>query len=52
MKKIIKVNYKLDLLVKVEIYLVQYIIILKLVYREHKLLIYKVDTYRGKEEDK
>ena len=22
---------------------------LKLVYREHKLLIYKVDTYKGKE---
>ena len=25
---------------------------LKLVYREHELLIYKVDTYRGREEDK
>ena len=25
---------------------------LKLVYREYKLLIYKVDIYRGKEEDK
>ena len=24
---------------------------LELVYGEHKLLIYKVDTYRGKEED-
>ena len=25
---------------------------LKPVYREYKLLIYKIDTYRGKEEDK
>ena len=25
---------------------------LKLVYKEYKLLIYKVDTYKGKEEDK
>ena len=25
---------------------------LKLVYREHKLLIYKIDTYRGKGKDK
>ena len=25
---------------------------LKLVYREHELLIYKVNIYRGKEEDK
>ena len=25
---------------------------LELVYREHELLIYKADTYRGREEDK
>ena len=25
---------------------------LELVYREHELLIYKVDIYRGKKEDK
>ena len=25
---------------------------LKLVYGEYELLIYKIDTYRGKEEDK
>ena len=25
---------------------------LKLVYGEYKLLIYKIDTYKGKEEDK
>ena len=47
-----EVNYKLDLLAKIKIYLVQYIAMLKLVYGEHELLIYKTDTYRGKEEDK
>jgi hypothetical protein len=52
LRKIIKVNYKLDLLVKIKIYLVQYIIILKLVYREYKLLLYKVDMYKGRKEDK
>ena len=46
-----EVNYKLDLLAKIKIYLIQYIIILELVYREHELLIYKADTYRGREED-
>ena len=50
-KKVIEVNYKLDLLVKIKIYLVQYIAMLKLIYREHELLIYKADIYRGKEED-
>ena len=42
----------LDLLVKIKIYLVQYIAILKLVYREHKLLIYKINVYKDKEKDK
>jgi hypothetical protein len=51
-RKIIKVNYKLDLPVKIKIYLVQYIIILKLVYREYKLFLYKVDIYKGYKEDK
>jgi len=46
-EKILKVIYKLDLLVKMKIYLVQYIIILKLIYRDLKPLIYKVDIYRG-----
>ena len=46
-----EVNYKLDLLAKIKIYLVQYIVILKLVYREYKLLIYKANIYRGREED-
>ena len=41
MDKIIKVSYRLDLLPKIKIYLVYYIAILKLVYRNHKSLIYK-----------
>ena len=52
LKKITEINYKLDLLVKIKIYLAQYIIMLKLVYREYKLLIYKIDIYKGREEDK
>ena len=51
-KKIIKVNYKLNLLVKIKIYLIQYIVILELAYREYKLPIYEADTYRGKEKNK
>jgi hypothetical protein len=35
-----------------KIYLVQYIIILKPVYREYKLPLYKVDMYKGHKEDK
>ena len=47
-----EINYKLDLLIKIKIYLVQYIAILELVYKEYKSLIYKIDIYRGREEDK
>ena len=47
-----EVNYELDLLVKIKIYPVQYITILKSAYREYKLLIYKVDIYRGRKKDK
>ena len=36
---------------KIKIHLVQHIAILKLVYREHKPLIYKADMYKGREED-
>jgi len=46
-EKILEVIYRLDLPVKMKIYLVQYIIILKLVYRNLVLLVYKEDTYRG-----
>jgi hypothetical protein len=51
-RKIIKVNYKLDLPVKIKIHLVQYITILKLVYREYELPLYKADIYRGYKKDK
>ena len=39
--KVIKVLYKLDLLLKIKIYLIHYITILELVHRNHKLLGYK-----------
>ena len=39
--KIIKVLYRLDLLLKIKIYLVYYIAILELVYKNHEPLIYK-----------
>ena len=49
--KVIKVLYRLDLLLKIKIHLVHYIAMLELVYKNHKLLIYKQDTYKGCEED-
>ena len=39
--KITEVIYRLDLLLKIKIYLVHYITILELVYRNYKLLVYK-----------
>jgi hypothetical protein len=51
-KKITEINYKLDLLVKIKIHLVQYVVILKLIHRNHKPLLYKADMYKGQEEDK
>jgi len=51
-KKILKVIYRLNLLKKIKIYLVQYIIILEPVYRDLELLVYKVNTYKGQKEDK
>ena len=50
--KIIEVLYRLDLLLKIKIYLVYYIAMLEPVYRNHKPLVYKQDTYKGHEEDK
>ena len=47
-----EVIYKLDLLKKIKIYLVQYIIMLELVYKNYKLLVYKEDIYKGQEENK
>ena len=39
--KITEVLYRLDLLLKIKIYLIYYITILKLVYGNYKLLVYK-----------
>jgi len=44
--------YKLNLLAKIKIYPIQYVIMLELAYRNVKLLVYKVDMYRGQKEDK
>jgi len=46
-EKILEVIYRLNLLVKIKIYLVQYIIILKPAHRDLVLLVYKEDTYKG-----
>ena len=39
--KVIKVLYRLDLLLKIKIYLVYYIVMLKLAYKNYELLVYK-----------
>ena len=39
--KVMEVIYRLDLLLKIKIYLVHYITILELVQRNYKLLVYK-----------
>ena len=39
--KVMEVIYKLDLLLKIKIYLVYYIAMLKLVHGNYKLLVYK-----------
>ena len=50
--KVIEVLYRLDLLLKIKIYLVYYITMLELVHRNYELLVYKQDTYKGHKEDK
>ena len=50
--KVMEVLYRLDLLLKIKIYLVYYIAMLELVYRNYKLLVYKQNTYKGYKEDK
>ena len=50
--KVIKVLYRLDLLLRIKFYLIYYIAILKPVYRNHKLLVYKQDIYKRYKEDK
>ena len=44
--------YKLNLLAKIRIYPIQYIIMLELAHGSVKLLVYKEDIYRGQEKDK
>ena len=39
--KVTEVSYRLNLLLKIKIHLVYYIAMLKLVYRNYKLLVYK-----------
>ena len=50
--KVIKILYRLDLLLKINIYSIYYIAMLELVYKNYKLLVYKQDIYKGHEEDK
>ena len=50
--KVTEVLYRLDLLLKIKIYLVYYIAMLELVYKNYKLLVYKQDIYKGYKEDK
>ena len=50
--KVMEVLYRLDLPLKMKIYLVHYIAMLELVHGNYKLLVYKQDTYKECEEDK
>ena len=51
-KKILEVIYKLDLLLKIKIYPVQYITILEPAHSNIEPPLYKIDIYRGQKEDK
>ena len=51
-EKLLEVIYRLDLLAKMKIYLVQYIAMLKPATGEIEPLVYKIEMYRGQEEDK
>jgi len=46
-EKISEVIYRLNLLAKMKIYLIQYIAMLELVHGDLVLLVYKEDIYRG-----
>ena len=50
--KVIKVLYRLNLLLKIKIYLVYYITMLEPVYKNYELLVYKQDMYKGYKENK
>ena len=49
--KVMEVLYRLNLLLKIKIYLVYYITMLEPVHRNHELLVYKQDMYKGYKED-
>jgi len=51
-EKTSEVIYRLNLLMKIKIYLTQHIAMLEPAYRDLALLVYKEDTYRGQEKDK
>jgi len=50
--KISNLTYKLDLLMRIKIYPVQHIVMLKLAHRNIKPPVYEMEIYRGQEEDK
>ena len=50
--KVIELIYRLNLLLKIKIYLVYYIAMLELVHRNYELLVYKQDIYKRYKEDK
>ena len=50
--KVTEVLYRLDLLLKIKIYLVYYIAMLEPAHKNYKPLVYKQDTYKGCKEDK
>ena len=50
--KVTEVLYRLDLPLMMKIYLIYYIAILKLVYKNYKLLVYKQDIYKKYKENK
>ena len=45
--KVIKISYRLNLLLKIKTHPVHYIAILEPVYKNHKPLVYKQETYKG-----
>ena len=50
--KVTEVLYRLDLPLKMKIYLVHHIAILELAYRNYKPLVYEQDIYKGHKKDK
>ena len=50
--KVTEVIHRLDLLLKIKIHLIYYIAMLEPIYKNHKLLIYKQDIYKGYKKDK